>query len=170
MLQTDCPCPQRSCLLTACCLAASPSPLQAGEKRQCSKAWNSFRRPVNPCTPTSSYHSAINQMVWFAPTLFVAYKYRAIGIRSVTSAMPLHNAPVASTPKMTLQTVLWHTGIKFLVYRHQVSGGHEGRCENGSQAVSCNSWSSESSGSQPQVRCNRTRSPQTSPSLTNQSA
>lgn len=29
--------------------------------------------------------------------------------------MPLHSAPVASTPKMTLQTVFWQTGIKFLV-------------------------------------------------------
>lgn len=57
-----------------------------------------------------------------------------------------------------------------LAYRHQISGGHEGRCEKGSQTISCNSWSSESSRSQSQVRCIGTWSPQPSSSSLNQSA
>lgn len=138
--------------------------MQAGEKKQCSGAWNSFRRLVNHCTPTSSYHSAINQMVQLASTLLIAYKYCATVLSHASHGY----------------TMLWHTcGIDpkndiahcILAYRHQISGGHEGRCEKGSQTVSCNSWSSKSSGSQPQVCCNGTWSPQpSSTSLNSQSA
>lgn len=55
-------------------------------------------------------------MVQLASILLIAYKYCATVLSHASHAVTqCCGTPVASTPKMTLHTVFWHTGIKFLV-------------------------------------------------------